>query len=275
MAVTEGTLGNPFDGFSFAQSFTATTTGKLTRIQLPVTGMAPQSFHLNIYDGLDNDLTDINFFDPNMDMINDPYIPGTSVSNNLLTDTALQTWTGYTVMGANVAVVDLSLTGADAIDVVTGKTYIVEFDLGAEFNSQLFVGRNGNNTTNYTGGQAFRARKTLSPADPMGYRDIGMAFTITSASALAADFNSANGVNADDLAIWKTGFGTQTGATKAQGNTNPGVDGDVDGEDYLEWQREFGLTGASPAVGIVPEPAGAALALIAVAAFFATRRRCA
>src|SRR5688572_2387556 len=38
MEVVEGNFGDAIVGFSFAQSFTAATSGKLTHIQLPVTG---------------------------------------------------------------------------------------------------------------------------------------------------------------------------------------------------------------------------------------------
>lgn len=82
--------------------------------------------------------------------------------------------------------------------------------------------------------------------------------------APGADFNSDGSVDGDDLALWKTGFGTPTGAARADGDAD--ADGDVDGADFLLWQRQY--TGPTPvAVGAVSEPATAALALIAVAGF--------
>jgi hypothetical protein len=57
-------------------------------------------------------------------------------------------------------------------------------------------------------------------------------------AGLAADFNSNGQVNAADLTAWRGGFGT--GTTKAQGNADG--DGDVDGADFLTWQRQLGQT---------------------------------
>jgi hypothetical protein len=51
----------------------------------------------------------------------------------------------------------------------------------------------------------------------------------------AADFNGVGGVNAADLALWKTAFGVNATAD-ADG------DNDSDGADFLRWQRQFGQT---------------------------------
>jgi hypothetical protein len=51
----------------------------------------------------------------------------------------------------------------------------------------------------------------------------------------AADFNNTGGVNAADLALWKTAFGTNA-------NADADDDGDSDGADFLRWQRQFGQT---------------------------------
>jgi hypothetical protein len=55
-------------------------------------------------------------------------------------------------------------------------------------------------------------------------------------AGLGADFNNSATVNDADLTVWKGGFGT--GTTKAQGNADG--DGDVDGNDFLTWQRQVG-----------------------------------
>lgn len=54
--------------------------------------------------------------------------------------------------------------------------------------------------------------------------------------ALAADFNGSGTVDGDDLDIWETGYGS-TMATQMDGDADG--DTDVDGFDFLAWQREF------------------------------------
>lgn len=57
---------------------------------------------------------------------------------------------------------------------------------------------------------------------------------------LSADFNGNGTIDAPDLANWKTGYGTVGTATKPQGDYD--VDRDVDGADFLAWQRTLGQT---------------------------------
>jgi len=68
-----------------------------------------------------------------------------------------------------------------------------------------------------------------------------------------ADFDSDGAVNDDDLSSWKTGFGAAAGSTRAQGDADR--DADVDGADYLVWQRQSGITGQGPVNAVTtPEP---------------------
>jgi T5SS/PEP-CTERM-associated repeat protein len=85
-----------------------------------------------------------------------------------------------------------------------------------------------------------------------------------------ADFNNSGMVDAADLALWKTGFGTVATATHALGDANR--DGSVDGADFLIWQRQVG---GPVAIAAVPEPRSASLivANMAAAAAVARRRR--
>ena len=77
--------------------------------------------------------------------------------------------------------------------------------------------------------------------------------------ALQADFDHNNLVNSTDLALWQTGYGIPSGATYQNGDADG--DGDVDGRDFLIWQREYGSGALVPlgAVVAVPEPMTAAL----------------
>ncbi len=82
----------------------------------------------------------------------------------------------------------------------------------------------------------------------------------------AGDFNSDGLVDALDLTAWSDGAGTATSATFDDGDGDG--DGDVDGADFLAWQRTLGMTnalGSSINALAVPEPAGGALAMSALA----------
>jgi hypothetical protein len=84
-----------------------------------------------------------------------------------------------------------------------------------------------------------------------------------------ADFNEDGDVDQDDLAFWQTGYGTQTGALKANGDAD--LDGDVDGRDYLIWQRNF-APGSLSATTAVPEPSTGILLFVAMMAVGRCRR---
>ena len=76
---------------------------------------------------------------------------------------------------------------------------------------------------------------------------------------LAGDFDEDGDVDGEDFLAWQRGFGTASGATHMDGDADG--DGDVDGEDFLAWQREFG-SGLGSGTSAVPEPAALLLALL-------------
>jgi uncharacterized protein YjbI with pentapeptide repeats/formylglycine-generating enzyme required for sulfatase activity len=68
-----------------------------------------------------------------------------------------------------------------------------------------------------------------------------------------ADFNGDNHVDAADLAAWTSGFGLAGPAADNQGDAD--FDHDVDGNDFLAWQRQLGSgLPAVAAEAAVPEP---------------------
>ena len=75
-----------------------------------------------------------------------------------------------------------------------------------------------------------------------------------------ADFDGDNDVDGADFLIWQRGLGV--GATNAAGNADG--DADVDAADLAIWKTQFG-TGvpAVGAIGAVPEPAGGVLIMLA------------
>jgi hypothetical protein len=93
---------------------------------------------------------------------------------------------------------------------------------------------------------------------------------------MGADFNGDGVVDLADLAILESNIGITMGATPLQGDADR--DGDVDGDDFLIWQRTLGPVpggGSGSHVGLtnVPEPGGLAIALTGLLALAAIRRR--
>jgi hypothetical protein len=77
---------------------------------------------------------------------------------------------------------------------------------------------------------------------------------------LPGDFNLDDVVNDDDLLLWNLSFG-RSGLDLAADGDN---DGDIDGADYLVWQRGHGTLAAEPApMRAVPEPAAWLLGALA------------
>jgi hypothetical protein len=88
--------------------------------------------------------------------------------------------------------------------------------------------------------------------------------------AMQADFDSDGDVDGHDFLAWQRGLG-KTNAQLSDGDAN--ADGVVDGADLAAWRSAFGSQSAAAAVQAVPEPATASLAIAAVAPFAAARLR--
>ena len=96
--------------------------------------------------------------------------------------------------------------------------------------------------------------------------------TLEAVSAiLAADFNDDGTVDGDDFPALQGGFGTQSGAAHAQGDSD--ADGDVDGNDFLRWQQQFGRTAGASGATAVPEPTSLCLVLGFALLLTGVRRR--
>lgn len=86
----------------------------------------------------------------------------------------------------------------------------------------------------------------------------------------SADFDNDGDVDGADFLIWQRGFGG-AGQPPSAGDANG--DGNVNAVDLAIWKAQFGPAGASAAnVGAVPEPAAGLLALAALAAIAGRRR---
>jgi len=92
----------------------------------------------------------------------------------------------------------------------------------------------------------------------------------------AADFTANGLVNEEDLLAWQAGFGSND---PSHSNGDSDGDSDVDGSDFLAWQRQFGNTtsgtlGEALAVNAsVPEPNSVLLALVGAALCMSCKRR--
>lgn len=86
--------------------------------------------------------------------------------------------------------------------------------------------------------------------------------------AIPGDFDNNGTVNGVDLAQWRGDFGVN-------GDSDADGDGDSDGNDFLIWQRHFGMSSATSTATSIPEPAAATLAgmVIAAASVGCQRRR--
>jgi autotransporter-associated beta strand protein len=95
---------------------------------------------------------------------------------------------------------------------------------------------------------------------------------VTPLPPLPADFNEDGTVDAADLTLWQGGYGAEGAATHGQGDADGDLD--VDGEDFLVWQRTLGsVQEAQGATGAVPEPAAATLLIACGLTAAAARRR--
>ena len=87
------------------------------------------------------------------------------------------------------------------------------------------------------------------------------------AAAVSADFDSDGDVDGNDFLIWQRGFGLTGQTSKVNGDANG--DGSVTGADLGIWKSTFGSPGGLSAASAVPEPATAQM-LLAVGAALAT-----
>jgi hypothetical protein len=85
-----------------------------------------------------------------------------------------------------------------------------------------------------------------------------------------ADFDNDGDVDGSDFLTWQRGLGTASGATNLQGDANG--DGAINGADLTVWRGQFGAP-AVPVAGAVPEPHSFVLMSAAACLAYAAGRR--
>jgi hypothetical protein len=96
-----------------------------------------------------------------------------------------------------------------------------------------------------------------------------VAFTATANPS--ADFDLDGDVDGGDFLHWQRNLGKTVGATHSQGDADR--DGDVDAEDIARWTTHYAGAPGETASAVVPEPAAALQSLDGLAVFAATSRR--
>lgn len=97
----------------------------------------------------------------------------------------------------------------------------------------------------------------------------GAGSIIVSAAVDDADFDGDGDIDGADFLTWQRGVGGANGTDLADGNANG--DAFIDGDDLAIWEAQFGT--ATVAVGSVPEPSTALIALLAAPLALLTRRK--
>ncbi len=96
--------------------------------------------------------------------------------------------------------------------------------------------------------------------------------TITSyREVLGGDFNEDGAVDAGDLARWRLGAGTKGSATHGVGDAD--ADLDVDGRDFLVWQRQVGTPAVAGTAAPEPNAGLFAIWLAAIGYWLSGRRK--
>ncbi len=91
------------------------------------------------------------------------------------------------------------------------------------------------------------------------YASVGATPISDPTSKFSADFATDSKIDGADFLAWQQGYGTNTGATLAEGDANG--NGSVNAFDLAVWEQQFGVT---PLLGVaaIPEPSSCLLAIV-------------
>lgn len=149
-------------------------------------------------------------------------------------------------------------------DEATSSTANILSEMNLTSSRQFTPGSNWSLGNAYVAGSALDIRFLF--AAPGGGLQTGIVNYVQSAAPIPGDFNLDGVVNATDLAKWKSDFGVN-----AQSDADN--DGDSDGNDFLIWQRNFGMGASTATAGAVPEPAAVTMIALAFGGLLLKGRR--
>jgi hypothetical protein len=134
----------------------------------------------------------------------------------------------------------------------------------------------GVNSRNYTG---FFGTGTIAVNSPRNHAGAGTSVNLPPPPMIAGDFNGDDIVDAADYTTWRNNLGGDA-AVFAEGSRDPDLEGPISLDDYDTWKATYGndysMAGGGAAAAVVPEPAAAGLAALAMAlaaALLARQRR--
>jgi hypothetical protein len=179
-------------------------------------------------------------------------------------EVALNTGSGATLMGDGIAL-ELNLSALIGSQVLT---------LIDNQTSEAVTGffENGTTTDLYEEGAAISGTGYAGTVNISYTGGTGndVVLTLVAGVISNADFDGDSDVDGADFLTWQRGVGTTSGATRSQGDANG--DGAVGSADLAVWKSQFAAPAAA-AGGAVPEPHSLALVLVAAGSIAVGARR--
>jgi hypothetical protein len=163
----------------------------------------------------------------------------------------------------------------DGVAIKTTTTPVTEQTLGVNDlrigeDRGGYVGTSANENFVGTMDDVLVLDRALTPEQVMSLHAIGAVATIAALppDTVAGDFDGDEDVDGNDFLVWQRELGAGAGSP-ADGNG----DGIVDGLDLTQWKDNFGSSSATAIAANVPEPTAGSLSLFIAAVFAAFKRR--